>query len=81
MSLHSWLQNLTSVRARQRKHNRRLDRGKIFRLSLETLEDRRLLAFDPIASYPVDTSPQAVVTGDFNTPDSSAPYESNNTYY
>jgi len=35
-------------------------------LRLETLEDRRLLAFVSAVSYPVGTSPQAVVAADFN---------------
>src|SRR6478672_1341611 len=34
-------------------------------LRLETLEDRRLLAFDLAVNYPVGTSPQAIVSADF----------------
>lgn len=33
-------------------------------LRVEMLEDRRLLAFVPAASYPVGTGPQAVVSAD-----------------
>src|SRR5688500_11533638 len=32
----------------------------------EALEDRRLLSFSPATSFPVGSSPQAVVTADFN---------------
>jgi hypothetical protein len=35
-------------------------------LRLEPLEERRLLAFAPVASYDVGLDPQAVVTADFN---------------
>jgi hypothetical protein len=34
--------------------------------SVEILEDRCLLSFDPVASFSVGGSPQAVMTGDFN---------------
>ncbi|MDX1925910.1 MAG: Calx-beta domain-containing protein [Pirellulaceae bacterium] len=38
-----------------------------FRLSgLESLEDRRLLTFNPAVDYSVGTNPQAIVTADFN---------------
>src|SRR5262245_22844257 len=36
------------------------------RLLVEGLEDRRLLAFLPVVSYPTGVGPQAVVTADFN---------------
>jgi hypothetical protein len=36
------------------------------RLSVEALDDRNLPSFAPAASFPVDPSPQVVVTGDFN---------------
>jgi hypothetical protein len=36
------------------------------RLSVETLDDRCLPSFSPAVSYPVGTSPMAVVTADFN---------------
>ena len=38
----------------------------INRACFETLEDRRLLSFSPVASFPVGTNPEAVVTADFN---------------
>ncbi len=57
MSLNSWLQNLRSAfapRRGQRNHARRGSlRATTHRLSLEPLEDRRLLAFSPVATYPV----------------------------
>ena len=34
--------------------------------NLEVLEDRCLLSFSPVVSFPVGTGPQAVVTADFN---------------
>src|SRR5262245_53299683 len=36
------------------------------RPQIEALEDRRLLAFSPLASYGVGQSPQAIVSADFN---------------
>jgi len=41
-----------------RRHSRRL--------FLQSLEDRRLLALAPLASYLADINPQAVVAADFN---------------
>src|SRR5205823_5017778 len=35
-------------------------------LQLESLEDRSLLSFSPLTSFPVGPNPQAVVAGDFN---------------
>ncbi len=70
MSFNSWLQNLRSAlapRRGQRKHARRGSlRAATHRLSLEPLEDRRLLAFSPATSYPLVANPGAVVTADFN---------------
>src|SRR5437870_8711282 len=57
---------LLSVTRRQRRAIRqRLSASRSLRL--EPLEGRRLLAFDPVSSYPVEGNPQAVETGDFNT--------------
>ena len=56
------------MRAQGKHHFRRhhAHHGGIHRLGLETLEDRRLLAFSPSASFPVGpTQPYDVVTGDF----------------
>src|SRR5205807_972548 len=41
-------------------------RAATHRPTLELLEDRCLLSFSPAVSYPAGTSPQAVVTADFN---------------
>ncbi len=70
MSFPCWLQKLRNVFANsrgQRHHRRRsLLRAAPLGASLEILEDRCLLSFDPVASFPVGGSPQAIVTGDFN---------------
>jgi hypothetical protein len=70
MSFNSWLQNLRSALAPsrgQRHHGRRGSlRAATYRPNLEVLEDRCLLSFSPVASFPVGTNPQAVVTADFN---------------
>ena len=70
MSFNSWLQNLRSALApgRGQRHHRRRGslRAATHRPNLEVLEDRCLLSFSPAASFPVDTSPQAVATADFN---------------
>ena len=69
MSFTSWLNSLTFARAPEGKHHlrrRHAHHGAIHRLHLETLEDRRLLAFSPAASFPVGPNPQAMVAGDFN---------------
>lgn len=69
MSVHNWLHDLRSALApssNRRRHRRRRSRGATLQPCLEKLEDRCLLSFDPIASFPVDPNPQAVVTGDFN---------------
>ena len=71
MSFHSWLQNLRSALApgRGQRHHRRRGslRAATHRPNLEVLEDRCLLSFSPRrSSYPVGTSPMAVVTADFN---------------
>lgn len=66
-----WLRNLQSViglSATSRKSRRAARRRptKCSRPQLEALEDRLTPSFSPVVSYPIDTSPQAVVTGDFN---------------
>ena len=67
---HSWLQNLRSALAPgrgQRHHGRRGSlRAATHRPNLEVLEDRCLLSFSPVASFPVGMAPAAVVTADFN---------------
>lgn len=55
------------VRSSRRRQKLVLDgKQRARRLLLEGLEDRRLLAFVPAVSYPAGSSPQAVVTADFN---------------
>jgi hypothetical protein len=70
MSFHSWLRNFRSALAsgRGRRHDRRRDslRAATRRPKLEVLEDRSLLSFSPVTSFPVGTDPRAVVTADFN---------------
>lgn len=70
MSLLSWLQNIHSALTTGQgpRHIRRrvLLRTATHRPKLEVLEDRSLLSFSPATSFPVGTSPQAIVTADFN---------------
>jgi Calx-beta domain/FG-GAP-like repeat len=71
MSFHNWLHDLRSVLAttsnRRRHRRRRSLRAAALSATLEKLEDRCLLSFDPVASFLVGTNPRAVVTGDFNS--------------
>lgn len=53
-------------RSRIRKRPSDRLRRPLRRLLVEGLEDRRLLAFSPAASYPVGANPQTVVVADFN---------------
>jgi len=72
MSLQHWLQNLRSalVPGRGRRHHGRSAggglRGATYRPHVESLEDRRLLAFLGPVLFDVGPNPQAVVTTDFN---------------
>lgn len=69
MSFISWLQNFTSARARQSKHNlqkRRTRHVAIHRPNLEALEDRCVPAFLTPVYYSAGPNPTAVVTADFN---------------
>lgn len=69
MSFTSWLQNLSSRRAREGKRNRRCCRSRLsatHRLQLEPLEDRRLMALLGPVDYSVGTEPNALVAADFN---------------
>ena len=70
MSFISWLQDLRSALALgrgQRHHVRRGSRrAATHRLNFEALEDRCLLSFTPVVSFPVGMAPAAVVTADFN---------------
>src|SRR5262249_35870405 len=70
MSLHSWLENLQSSMVslgRLRHHKpRRSPRSMTRRLSLEPLEDRRLLAFSTPVDYTVGANPADVKVADFN---------------
>lgn len=79
MSMRAFIKSLTS----NSKTPRRTWRSAFFaRLSGEPLEDRRMLSFAPLVSYPVDLDPGAVVTGDFNAdgrPDLAAANVSSNT--
>ena len=70
MSFPRWLQNLRSSfasRPGQIHHRRRgLMRAAPLAASLEILEDRCLLSFDPASSFIVDANPLAIVAADFN---------------
>jgi hypothetical protein len=75
MLLHSWLQNVGRMlnpsyiapRRGQRHHRRRgSQRGATHRPELEALEDRWLPSFAAPVGYATGTSPDAVVTADFN---------------
>src|SRR4051812_43035909 len=70
MSLQGWLQNVSSHLAprRQSSHHARRSshRAATQRLSIEPLEDRRMMAFSPAVSYPLHENPSSVVTADFN---------------
>ena len=74
MLVRSWLDALKSRFTRQPTHRRTPLRGDARRaadrsrrrLFLEGLEDRRVMAFAPAVSYPVDSAPQAMVAADFN---------------
>jgi hypothetical protein len=62
MSLHSWLHNLRSALAPRQGSLQTATH----RPNLEVLEDRWLPSFSPTTSFPVGTTPVAVVTADFN---------------
>src|SRR5262245_9886656 len=67
MSFHSWLRQVRSYRrfgASNRQSRRAARCRKSFRPQLETLEDRSVPSFSPIASY--DFGAGAVLAGDFN---------------
>jgi hypothetical protein len=70
MSVRNWFKPLkpelsqTFIRRQRRARRERSPAARPLRL--ETLEDRRLLAFDLAASYSIGDSPQAAVTADFN---------------
>lgn len=70
MSVRTWFDGLkSSMSPAQRRRTRRAveERNSAARcLLLESLEDRRLLAFDVAVNYAAGTSPQAVVTADLN---------------
>ena len=56
MSFHSWLQNLRSALVSSRGQRQRRPRGSLraamYQPYFETLENRRLLTFAPVVSYP-----------------------------
>jgi hypothetical protein len=70
MSFHSWLQSLRSAltpgRSQVRRRQRHSPRAATYRPNLEALEDRVTPSFTYVGSFPVPSSPSAMVTGDFN---------------
>ena len=62
MSMQSFFKSLTSTATRRSVRRS----PPVSRPRLELLEDRCLLSFSPAVSYAVGTSPQAVLTADFN---------------
>src|SRR5262249_41009908 len=65
MWLTSFLDRLRS-RPRSTKSRRPHRQGAGCPLRLEALEDRTLMSFSSIASYPAGLNPYAIVTADFN---------------
>jgi Calx-beta domain/FG-GAP-like repeat len=69
MLVRSWLDALKSHVTRQPTRRQRRAAGlggRSRHLHVESLEDRRLMAFDTAVGYPAGNSPQAVITADFN---------------
>jgi Calx-beta domain/FG-GAP-like repeat len=62
-----WFRSLIDSLARPRRHRAASPKQTARLLLMEGLEDRCLMAFSPISSYPVGPNPQAVVSGDFNS--------------
>lgn len=67
MLIHSWMSRLhpRAMRDKSLKRGTRL-KYKVRRLLLESLEGRRLLAFDLAVNYTVDANPTSIVAADFN---------------
>ena len=70
MSFNHWLRNLGTALAPGPGQCNRGQRGSLQAVrhwpSFEVLEDRCLLSFSPVTSFPVGLSPSTVVTADFN---------------
>jgi hypothetical protein len=64
MSIHTFFKSLASTSTRRRPARLRPLPSRLY---LEPLEDRCLLSFSPAVSYAVGTTPQAVLTADFNS--------------
>ncbi len=66
MLVRSWLDALKSRFTRQPTRRERRAAGLARPLHVESLEDRRLMAFDPVATYAAGDYPNSVVAADFN---------------
>jgi hypothetical protein len=56
----------SSVQHSRSRRRRSRQSDAVERACCEVLEDRRLLSFSPVTSFPVGTNPNTVVTADFN---------------
>ncbi len=66
MLVRSWLDALKSRFTRQATRRERRAAGQSRPLHVESLEDRRVMAFDPAVIYVAGANPQDVVAADFN---------------
>ena len=63
-----WIQNLLKSQTSTPKPRRPIRRSRpAAQLELELLEDRRTPSFSPATNYPAGSSPQALVSADFNS--------------
>jgi hypothetical protein len=66
MLVRSWLDALKSRFTRQPTRRERRAAGLARPLRVESLEDRHLMAFDPVATYDAGDYPNSIVAADFN---------------
>lgn len=62
----SWLRTLFGLHTSRGPRNRTARRQAFFRVRLEPLEERTMLAFVAPVSYPVGTNPAGMAVGDYN---------------
>lgn len=63
----SWIRSLFGFRSPRNSRSRVLRRQAFFRVTLEPLEERAMLAFVAPVSYPVGTNPAGIAVGDYNS--------------